>query len=489
MAHGGDYREGDRVLVQRPADGRAANPATAPQAGVPCDRGGSPGRAAGEQPADFVRHPGLELHVLIGPPFPVSLAAAHPGFFVGEALLLGLLQCCFLGEDALPLVAFPGPAPAHDDSRQAARLPGAAGQRGVTCRDEDQMVHVGAGQAERARVVHDEEIAGAAAASAGPVPDRQDDDQVGLLARTRRAAFFRTGIPRYRALALRRGIPAHARQRSDPRRAGTKKSLQRRLRAAGRGDRVVDEAAAVLGRRHQTHHHASSPQERRRHLRDLFERVVQSVHDGDAEPIIASSRQIAADRLAAGFDIAEIQATFNVLEEVLWRHLASTLAGDQQIEALGFVNTILGAGRDALARTYVDLARRGTSPLDEQPAAPRGGGEAGGAARAAGLAGGAVRTEVLGRVGVITLADQRRRNVLSAQMANGVVAALGSLRAERVRAVVLRAAAGMHVWSAGQAIDELPRGRRDPPGYNDPIEQLLRAIRTCPAPVIAMVHG
>jgi methylmalonyl-CoA decarboxylase len=47
----------------------------------------------------------------------------------------------------------------------------------------------------------------------------------------------------------------------------------------------------------------------------------------------------------------------------------------------------------------------------------------------------------------------------------------------------------MHVWSAGQAIDELPRGRRDPLGYNDPLERLLRAIRTYPAPVIAMVHG
>ena len=258
---------------------------------------------------------------------------------------------------------------------------------------------------------------------------------------------------------------------------------------ASAGDRVVGEAVAALEGCHQTPYQVSSPEKRRHYVRDLFELVVQCVREGDAGPIIASCQQTAADRFEAGGDIAEIQETFNVLAEVLWRHVASTLAGDQRIETLRLVNTILGAGKDALARTYVDLARRGTSPLDEQPAAPRGGGEAGGAARAAGLAGGAVRTEVLGRVGVITLADQRRRNVLSAQMANGVVAALGSLRAERVRAVVLRAAAGMHVWSAGQAIDELPRGRRDPPGYNDPIEQLLRAIRTCPAPVIAMVHG
>lgn len=108
---------------------------------------------------------------------------------------------------------------------------------------------------------------------------------------------------------------------------------------------------------------------------------------------------------------------------------------------------------------------------------------------AVGFEGAAVRTEVLGQVGIITLDDDRRRNALSAQMVNGVVAAIEGLRAMDVRAVVLRAAAGLHVWSAGQDIDELPHGGRDPLGYNDPLEQLLRAIRTFPAPVIAMVHG
>jgi methylmalonyl-CoA decarboxylase len=110
-------------------------------------------------------------------------------------------------------------------------------------------------------------------------------------------------------------------------------------------------------------------------------------------------------------------------------------------------------------------------------------------AGAVGPEGASVRTEVLGQVGVITLDDEPRRNALSAQIANGIIAALPGLRAEGARAVVLRAAAGLPVWSAGQDIDELPRGGRDPLGYNDHLEQLLRSIRTFPAPVIAMVHG
>ena len=127
-----------------------------------------------------------------------------------------------------------------------------------------------------------------------------------------------------------------------------------------RGDRVVEQAVAELGQRH-TRDQATSPETSRRHLQDLFEVVVHCVRDGDADPIIASSHQLAADRFAAGFDIGEVQGEFNVLEEVLWREMADTLAGDQRVEALELLSAVLGAGRDALARTYVALAA-GTEP-------------------------------------------------------------------------------------------------------------------------------
>ncbi len=258
---------------------------------------------------------------------------------------------------------------------------------------------------------------------------------------------------------------------------------------AGAEDRLIDEVVAALGQRHRARYEASGEQECRRYVRDVLDLVVRCVHEGRVEPIIASSEQAAAAGFAAGFDIAEAQDAVNVLEEVLWREVAATLAGDQRIEALGHLNAVLRAGKDALARTYVTLASRGSGQPGKEPAAqPRGGGAGTGSA-AAGPAGALVRTEILGQVGVITLDDQRRRNVLSAQMSNGIVAALGSLRAQGTRAVVLRAAAGLRVWSAGHDINELPRGKRDPLAYNDPLEQLLRAVRTFPGPVVAMVHG
>ena len=77
--------------------------------------------------------------------------------------------------------------------------------------------------------------------------------------------------------------------------------------------------------------------------------------------------------------------------------------------------------------------------------------------RRGGTADDIVRADLVGQVGIITLEDRRKRNAIGAQLAGGVIAALESLRADQARAVVLRAAEGMDVWSAGHDISELPR--------------------------------
>jgi methylmalonyl-CoA decarboxylase len=257
-------------------------------------------------------------------------------------------------------------------------------------------------------------------------------------------------------------------------------------------DRVVGEVAAALDRRHHARRPASSQEERRRGVRDLFRLVVQCVRDGDAGPMVASSQQAAAARFAAGADIAEALEEFSVLGEALWREVAARVAGRQRLEALRQVNAVVGAGKDALACAYVTMASQGSGQPGRQAAAPPAGGETGAEGAAAGAGGAArpaIEARVLGQVGVIILNDPGTRNVLSARMAAGAAAALARLRAQDVRVVVLRAAPGLHVWSAGHDIGELPRGREDPLAYDDPLEQLIRAIRTSPAPVLAMVHG
>ena len=47
----------------------------------------------------------------------------------------------------------------------------------------------------------------------------------------------------------------------------------------------------------------------------------------------------------------------------------------------------------------------------------------------------------------------------------------------------------MTVWSSGHDVDELPKGRRDPLGWDDPLRHLVRRVEAFPAPVVAMIEG
>ncbi len=98
-------------------------------------------------------------------------------------------------------------------------------------------------------------------------------------------------------------------------------------------------------------------------------------------------------------------------------------------------------------------------------------------------------TQVDGHVGVITLNHAAKRNALSEPMVQAIVEALAEFTRRRLRCVVLRAAAGSKVWSAGHDVNELPLSGRDPLGWDDPLRHLIRQIEVCPAPVIAMIEG
>jgi methylmalonyl-CoA decarboxylase len=92
-------------------------------------------------------------------------------------------------------------------------------------------------------------------------------------------------------------------------------------------------------------------------------------------------------------------------------------------------------------------------------------------------------------IGIITLNNDQKRNALSRELIQDLIRALKSLTLERVRVVILRANRGAKVWSAGFDVTEFPQPGRDPLSYYDPLEQAIRAIQHCPAPVIAMLEG
>jgi methylmalonyl-CoA decarboxylase len=100
-----------------------------------------------------------------------------------------------------------------------------------------------------------------------------------------------------------------------------------------------------------------------------------------------------------------------------------------------------------------------------------------------------IQTKNSGNIGTIAFDNYSKRNALSTTLIAETIAALEQFKAKGVRAVVLRSAANEKVWSAGHDVSELPKADIDPLPYSDPLEELLRAVKAFPAPVMGMVHG
>jgi methylmalonyl-CoA decarboxylase len=100
-----------------------------------------------------------------------------------------------------------------------------------------------------------------------------------------------------------------------------------------------------------------------------------------------------------------------------------------------------------------------------------------------------IQTSFHDHIGTIAFNNYAKRNALSQGLIAAVLAAFEIFKAGQARVVILRSAQNEKVWSAGHSVDELPKADIDPLPYDDPLEQLLRAVKAFPAPVVAMIHG
>lgn len=94
-----------------------------------------------------------------------------------------------------------------------------------------------------------------------------------------------------------------------------------------------------------------------------------------------------------------------------------------------------------------------------------------------------------GAIGTIVFDLPSKRNSIGKHFADALMAAFEELECAEAQVVVLRALPGVRIWSAGHDVSELPMGRRDPLGYQDPLDRVLRCVQDCPVPVLAMVEG
>ncbi len=127
-------------------------------------------------------------------------------------------------------------------------------------------------------------------------------------------------------------------------------------------DEILTAAQAALARARVAGYEKAGEDVTATRLRTLYDITALAVRDRHLGPMIAHAGTIAKERFEAGIDLWEVQTAFNVLEETVWVHVLKHLPAGGQAQALGLISTVLGAGKDALARGYVTLAGKVKAP-------------------------------------------------------------------------------------------------------------------------------
>lgn len=125
---------------------------------------------------------------------------------------------------------------------------------------------------------------------------------------------------------------------------------------------ILDDAADAVVRGRVRHYDAAGAAAVRERLESLFARLERAAAENELGEATAYARELAAERFRAGYDLSEVQAAVNALEEAVWKRVFAQLPQAEVGEPLRVVSTVLGAVKDVLACEYVSLATTTGSP-------------------------------------------------------------------------------------------------------------------------------
>jgi hypothetical protein len=129
-----------------------------------------------------------------------------------------------------------------------------------------------------------------------------------------------------------------------------------------RTNEIIDEATDAMVRARAKHYEEAGREHVHQRLKALYVLTVRGVKERNLGPMVAHVENIARERFASGYDLWEVQTAFNLLEEAIWKRILKELTADEYAQALGLVSTVLGIGKDTLARRYVTLATKVKAP-------------------------------------------------------------------------------------------------------------------------------
>ncbi len=123
---------------------------------------------------------------------------------------------------------------------------------------------------------------------------------------------------------------------------------------------ILDEALPAI--RTIGHYAGAGEDATRRRVEALYRHVARAVSALDLDDLVAHARRVARERFEQGFDLAEVQAAFAMMEDAIRRRAVARLPMDELAWGLALVGTALAHGRDALGRTFLDLVVRAGAP-------------------------------------------------------------------------------------------------------------------------------
>ncbi len=129
-----------------------------------------------------------------------------------------------------------------------------------------------------------------------------------------------------------------------------------------RTSEILDEATEAMVRARAKHYEEAGREHVHQRLKALYVLTMRGVKERNLGPMVAHVETIARERFSAGYDLWEVQTAFNLLEEAIWKRILKDMPADEYAQALGLVSTVLGIGKDTLARRYVSLATKAKSP-------------------------------------------------------------------------------------------------------------------------------
>lgn len=125
---------------------------------------------------------------------------------------------------------------------------------------------------------------------------------------------------------------------------------------------ILNEATDAVAHARLRHYEEVGREHIHQRLKALYVLTSRAVKERNLGPMVAHANDVARERFSAGYDLWEVQTAFNVLEEAIWRRILKDLPPADYAEALGLISTVLGTGKDTLARRYVALASKARVP-------------------------------------------------------------------------------------------------------------------------------